>query len=106
MKRVFFSLVLVLQSSIVSAENINLWGTISWDTGSPAVGVEIQILKNGHRVFTKTSTNPVGRYGLYNLTPPTSDYSLRILRSGSVVKVVNLPNLNNGEQVPRITLPP
>jgi hypothetical protein len=83
----------------------NLWGTVVWKTGSPAVGIELRLKKRGSVLPVRIFTNSVGRYGLYNLSPNTTEYSLQVLRSNVVVKEVKLPQLNNNARIPDIAMP-
>jgi hypothetical protein len=97
-----FALLSCLAASAYAAD---LWGRIVWNTGAPAAGVELRLLKRGAAQPGRIMTNNVERYGLYSLSAPTSDYSLQVLRGTDVVKTVPLPNLGNGGRVPDIVIP-
>jgi hypothetical protein len=85
----------------------DVWGRVVWSSGAPAAGVELRLLRNGtpqsqsQRIFT----NNDGRYGLYSLSDPTSNYSVQIMRGGNPVRTTQLPTLKNGERVPNIVMP-
>lgn len=88
-----------------SAHALDLWGTVSWTSGAPAAGIELRLVQRGRVLPTRILTNGVGRYGLYGLSEPTTDYQVQVLRNGALVKVVPLPNLRNGDRVQDIVLP-
>ena len=88
-----------------SAEAVDLWGTIVWPSGKPASGIELHLVQRGQVLPARIYTNSAGRYGLSNLSPPTTDYTLQVLRRGTVVKAVRLPRLRNGERIPNIAMP-
>jgi hypothetical protein len=89
-----------------SAEaGVDLWGTIVWGSGTPAAGIELRLVQRGNVLPARIYTNSAGRYGLSHLTPPTTEYTLQVLRGGTTVKVVRLPQLKDGERIPNIVMP-
>ncbi len=83
---------------------VDLWGTVTWNTGAPVAGVELRLVQGGRALPARILTNSAGRYGLYNLSATTSDYTLQVIRSGAVVKSVKLPRLPHGGRVPDIVI--
>jgi len=99
------AVVLALPVVVSAQSNISLWGTIVWSTGAPAAGLVLNVKRRGAVVESKIYTNQAGRYGLYGLAPPTSDYTLEVLKAGRVIKSVALPALSTGQRVPDIVVP-
>lgn len=102
LRAALFALLSCLAASALAAD---LWGKVVWNTGAPAAGIELRLVKRGTVQPSRIVTNNVGRYGLYALSEPTSDYSLQVLRGTAVVKTVSLPNRGNGGRVPDIVMP-
>jgi hypothetical protein len=96
---------LLLPVLVFAQSNVSLWGTVVWTTGAPAAGVALRVKRQGVLLQPMVYTNQVGRYGLYGLSPPTSDYTLEILKSGKVIKTVSLPEMKLGQRVPDIIVP-
>jgi hypothetical protein len=102
LRAALFALLWCLAASAFAAD---LWGRVVWNTGAPAAGIELRLVKRGAVQPGRIMTNNAGRYGLYALSAPTSDYSLQVLRGTAVVKTVPLPSLGNGGRVPDIVMP-
>jgi hypothetical protein len=99
------ALVLALPAVAGAQSNISLWGTVVWNTGAPAAGLMLDVKRRGAVVESKIYTNQAGRYGLYGLAAPTSDYTLDVLKAGKVIRSVALPALKTGQRVPDIVVP-
>lgn len=104
-KKVACLVLLVLPYCTTAQAQVDLWGTIVWSTRAPATGIELRVKHQGNVVASKVYTNQSGRYGLYGLSTPTSNYTLEIIRANAVVKTVRLPALNSRQQIPDIVLP-
>lgn len=86
---------------------VNLWGTVVLESSrEPAASVDLRLKLNGREV-ARVLTNNAGRYGLHNLSVPTSKYQLQIYRNGLPVRgaEMRLPALANGARVPDIVMP-
>ncbi len=103
-KRCAWLLLALLLYCSAAQSQVNLWGTVVWRTGAPAAGIELRVKRQGTVVSSKVYTNQSGRYGLYGLSTPTSSYTVEVIRSNAVVKTVNLPALNSGQQIPNIVI--
>ena len=88
-----------------TANALDLWGTVVLNTGTPAAGVELRLIHKGSMLPTRILTNSVGRFGLYKLAAPTTDYKLLVLRNGVTVKEMKLPVLRNNTRIPNIVMP-
>jgi len=103
--RLALAFVLALPVLVSAQSNVSLWGTVVWSTGAPAAGLVLNVKRQGALVESKVYTNQAGRYGLYGLSPPTSDYTLEVLKGGKVIKSFALPQLKPGQRVPDIVVP-
>jgi hypothetical protein len=95
----------LLFSAAAAAQAVDVWGTVVWKTGAPAAGIELRLLKRGYPESAHILTNSAGRYGLYRLSTPTTDYALQVMSRGAPAKTVNLPPLRNGDRIPNIVMP-
>lgn len=105
MNRLRAALLAFALCAALPAGAVDLWGTVTWNSGAPVSGIELRLLQGGKALPARILTNSAGRYGLYKLSATTSDYSLQVVRNGAVVKTVKLPPLGNGGRIPDIVLP-
>lgn len=91
MKRlVYAALLWTLPALAVAGEQLFVWGVVKWNTGTPAAGVEIRLMEDGH-VRAKTFSNQAGRYGFFDIPGEPGDYTLEAVLEGDTVGEGPLP---------------
>ena len=79
-----------------------VWGTIEWEGGTPAAGLEVQLVGDGNVIATNYS-NMLGRYGFFNVSGNPSDYKISISLAGEKLKQITIPeDVSIGGRVPKV----
>ena len=84
-----------------------LVGTVRWDDGNPARGMEVRLLR-GNQTVAETFTDQEGFYAFHGIQGQPGDFHIDVLSaSGKLTSqpVPVPPLLQPGSQVPDITLP-
>lgn len=91
--------------NIAFADNkLFLWGEIEWSSGTPAAGVEVQLVRNGSVIATNYS-NSLGRYGFFNIKGNPSDNEISILLGKEKLKLITIPeNVGIAGKVPKVII--
>lgn len=102
LKIVNFVIFFCLVNIAFAGNKLFLWGEIEWDSGTPAAGLEVRLIRNGHVIATNYS-NTLGKYGFFNINGNPGDYEISILLGKQKLKQINIPgNLPTGGEVPKI----
>ena len=92
----------LFQNNALSGE-LFLWGTVKWNTGTPAVGLEIRLIKD-ETIVARTYSNQAGRYGFFEIQGYPSQYSLEVFYSDDRLNSMRVPDLPRGGKVPDIVV--
>lgn len=95
--------ILFCMANIVFADNkLFLWGEIEWSSGTPAAGLEVQLIRNGS-VIAINHSNTLGRYGFFNIKGNPSVYEIRILLGNEKLKLIGISkNVAIAGKIPKI----
>ena len=80
-----------------------VWGIVKWSTGSPAIGLEVKLVRNGV-VAARAYTNQAGRYAFFGIAGQPSDYLVMVYYQDRVLAESKLPALTIGSQAPDMTV--
>ncbi len=90
-------------SVAIAQRSVFIWGTIKWITGTPASGLEVQLVRVRDGAFrVRTFANQVGRYGFFDIEGQPAQYRLIILSGGVKLSEVDLAAVRVGGRVPDI----
>ncbi|MBU1056243.1 MAG: hypothetical protein KKC46_20815 [Proteobacteria bacterium] len=101
----FLFIACVFPASALSEPKPFLWGNVIWNTGSQAIGIEVQLIQvSAKSEVAKTYTNEEGYYAFYGIKGKAADYSLQVYDGKTVRGSKVLGNLPIGGQAPDIII--
>jgi hypothetical protein len=91
--------------SALGQPSLFLWGNVRWNTGSPAVGLEVRLIHVSTRnIVARAYTNQIGRFAFFGIGGQPSDYFLQACIGNTVRGGTGLPALPIGGQAPDIII--
>ena len=100
---VILAILNLFSTNVLSSQILFISGTVKWDTGSPAVGFEVRLVKDGV-IKATTYTNQAGRYGFFEIVGKPPEYTLMVFSKDRMLKEVPMPNVPVGGQVAEIKI--
>ena len=96
---------LLLLAAAAPAQKLFLWGDVNWQSGVPANGLEIRLLK-GTNIRARAYTNPAGRYAFFDQAGAPAEYILQVLSAGKLLKQAPVgPQVGVGGRVANVVVP-
>lgn len=79
LKTIYYLLIiyLILSNMAFSQEHKKISGTVNYESGTPALGIPVNLLKDG-KVQAKTYTNQAGKFSFDELKEPPNLYNIQI----------------------------
>ena len=86
-----------------SSQNLFLRGVVKWNTGTPALGLQIRLIKDGV-IISKSYTNQKGRYVFFNIQGTPDQYYIEVYDRDNLLNTTDLLNVTTGSRVPDIII--
>lgn len=94
---------LVLLSTNAWCQNMILRGKVVWNSGAPAIGLEIQLRQN-NRLLATTFTNESGRYAFFNINQSLHEFMVVVSDRKQILKQVQQITYPSDGIIPDITI--
>jgi hypothetical protein len=102
------SVLLLIPLAIISqnsyGQSVSIWGNVLWATGSPAIGVEVKLVRNDKTLSVAAYTNQAGRYAFFGIKGKPADYTLMVYYRDKLLRQEAVHDLRNRNQVPDIII--
>lgn len=102
-KATFILIILIIFPNTAFSQQLFIWGNVKWNTGTPAIGIELRLVKNN---ITQAIgyTNQAGRYAFFDINGQPLEYMLMVFSGNANLSQISLANIPVGGRVPDIEI--